>query len=30
VAVLDDGSELPYALFLGVPVHRAPVSGEHC
>src|SRR5262247_3074927 len=24
VAVLDDGSELPYALFLGVPVHRAP------
>jgi len=24
VAVLDDGSEMPYALFLGVPVHRAP------
>jgi sulfide:quinone oxidoreductase len=24
VAVLNDGSELPYALFLGVPVHRAP------
>ena len=24
VAVLDDGSELPYALFLGVPVHRVP------
>jgi sulfide:quinone oxidoreductase len=24
VAVLDDGDELPYDLFLGVPVHRAP------
>jgi sulfide:quinone oxidoreductase len=24
VAVLDDGTELPYDLFLGVPVHRAP------
>ncbi len=24
VAVLDDGGELPYDLFLGVPVHRAP------
>jgi sulfide:quinone oxidoreductase len=24
VAVLDDGSELPYELFLGVPKHRAP------
>jgi sulfide:quinone oxidoreductase len=24
VAVLNDGSEMPYALFLGVPVHRAP------
>lgn len=24
VAVLADGSELPYDLFLGVPVHRAP------
>jgi sulfide:quinone oxidoreductase len=24
VAVLDDGAELPYDLFLGVPVHRAP------
>ncbi len=24
VAVLDDGSERPYDLFLGVPVHRAP------
>jgi sulfide:quinone oxidoreductase len=24
VAVLDDGSELPYALFLGIPVHRVP------
>ena len=23
-AVLDDGSELPYGLFLGVPKHRAP------
>jgi sulfide:quinone oxidoreductase len=24
VALLDDGTELPYDLFLGVPVHRAP------
>lgn len=24
VAVLDDGSELPYDLFMGVPKHRAP------
>lgn len=24
IAVLDDGSELPFELFLGVPVHRAP------
>jgi sulfide:quinone oxidoreductase len=24
VAVLSDGSEMPYALFLGVPVHKAP------
>ncbi|MFQ5426216.1 MAG: NAD(P)/FAD-dependent oxidoreductase, partial [Gaiellales bacterium] len=24
VAALDDGSELPYDLFLGVPKHRAP------
>jgi sulfide:quinone oxidoreductase len=24
VAVLDDGSEMPYGLFLGVPVHRVP------
>jgi sulfide:quinone oxidoreductase len=24
VAVLDDGSEMPFALFLGVPVHRVP------
>jgi sulfide:quinone oxidoreductase len=24
VAVLSDGSELPYDLFLGVPVHRVP------
>jgi sulfide:quinone oxidoreductase len=24
VAVLNDGSELPYALFLGIPVHRVP------
>jgi sulfide:quinone oxidoreductase len=25
VVMLGDGSELPYDLFLGVPVHRAPV-----
>lgn len=24
VALLSDGSELPYALFLGIPVHRVP------
>jgi sulfide:quinone oxidoreductase len=24
VAMLSDGSEIPYDLFLGVPVHRAP------
>ena len=24
VALLDDGDDLPYDLFLGVPVHRAP------
>jgi sulfide:quinone oxidoreductase len=24
VAILDDGSEMPYALFLGVPKHRVP------
>lgn len=24
VAVLTDGTEMPYALFLGVPVHRVP------
>lgn len=24
VAVLSDGAELPYDLFLGIPVHRAP------
>lgn len=24
VALLDDGEEMPYDLFLGVPVHRAP------
>jgi sulfide:quinone oxidoreductase len=24
VAVLSDGSELPYELFLGIPVHRVP------
>ena len=24
VVVLSDGAELPYALFLGVPVHRVP------
>ena len=28
VAVLDDGSELPYDLFLGVPRHRAPAVVE--
>jgi sulfide:quinone oxidoreductase len=28
VATLDDGSELPYALFLGVPKHRAPAVVE--
>ncbi|HVF08170.1 MAG TPA: FAD-dependent oxidoreductase [Actinomycetota bacterium] len=25
-AVLDDGSRLPYDLFLGIPVHRAPAA----
>ena len=25
VALLSDGSEMPYDLFLGIPVHRAPV-----
>ena len=24
VAILSDGTELPYALFLGIPVHRVP------
>jgi hypothetical protein len=24
VAVLADGSEMPFSLFLGVPVHRVP------
>ena len=28
VATLDDGSELAYALFLGVPKHRAPAVAE--
>ena len=28
VAVLSDGGEMPYDLFLGVPVHRAPVVVE--
>jgi sulfide:quinone oxidoreductase len=28
VAALDDGSELPYDLFLGVPKHRAPAVVE--
>ncbi len=28
VAILDDGSELPFDLFLGVPKHRAPGSGR--
>lgn len=27
-AVLDDGSRLPYDLFLGIPVHRAPTVVE--
>jgi sulfide:quinone oxidoreductase len=27
-AVLDDGSRLPYDLFLGIPVHRAPAVVE--
>ena len=27
VAVLDDGSELPFDLFLGVPKHRVPARG---
>jgi sulfide:quinone oxidoreductase len=27
-AVLDDGRRLPYALFLGIPVHRAPTVVE--
>jgi sulfide:quinone oxidoreductase len=28
VAVLSDGGEMPYDLFLGVPVHRAPAVVE--
>ena len=28
VAMLSDGSDLPYDLFLGVPVHRAPAVVE--
>ncbi|MDT4937222.1 MAG: sulfide:quinone oxidoreductase [Pseudonocardiales bacterium] len=28
VALLSDGTEVPYDLFLGVPVHRAPVVVE--
>ena len=28
VAVFADGAELPYDLFLGVPVHRAPTVVE--
>ncbi len=28
VAMLSDGTEMPYDLFLGVPVHRAPVVVE--
>jgi sulfide:quinone oxidoreductase len=28
VAILDDGRELPYDLFLGIPVHRAPAVVE--
>jgi len=27
-AVLDDGTRLPYDLFLGIPVHRAPAAVE--
>jgi sulfide:quinone oxidoreductase len=27
-AVLDDGSRLPFDLFLGIPVHRAPAVVE--
>jgi sulfide:quinone oxidoreductase len=27
-AVLDDGAHLPYDLFLGIPVHRAPAAVE--
>ena len=27
-AVLDDGAELPYDLFLGIPVHRVPAVVE--
>lgn len=30
VAVLDDGSEMPYDLFLGVPRHRAPEVVVSC
>lgn len=30
VAVLDDRDEVPYDLFLGVPVHRAPAVVERC
>jgi len=30
VAVLDDGSEMPYDLFLGVPRHRAPDVVASC
>ncbi len=26
MARVDDGSELPYALYLGIPVHRAPAQ----
>ena len=28
VAILDDGSEIPYDLFLGIPKHRAPAVVE--
>lgn len=30
VAVLSDGTELPYALFLGIPVHRVPQVVVDC
>ena len=29
IAILSDGTEMPYDLFLGVPVHRVPTVVEH-